>query len=95
VGILATNCIEWVEALFAIYKIRASAVNINFRYVEEELRYSFENSDIVACIYHASTGPSSPRRDRPSPPAAFRPDRSGTISTADDAALDRSSSRRR
>jgi len=29
VGILATNCIEWVESLFAIYKIRASAVNIN------------------------------------------------------------------
>ena len=35
VGILATNCIEWVESLFAIYKIRAVAVNINFRYVEE------------------------------------------------------------
>ena len=24
VGILATNCIEWVEAMFAIYKIRAA-----------------------------------------------------------------------
>ena len=57
VGILATNCIEWVEALFAIYKIRASAVNINFRYVEEELRYIFENSDIVACFYQREYGP--------------------------------------
>ena len=50
VGILATNCIEWVE-VFAIYKIRASAVNVNFRYVEEELRYLFENSDMVGIVY--------------------------------------------
>jgi len=57
VGILATNCIEWVEAVFAIYKIRASAVNINFRYVEEELRYLFENSDVVACFYQREYGP--------------------------------------
>ncbi len=57
VGIFATNCIEWVEALFAIYKIRASAVNINYRYVEEELRYLFANSDVVACIYQREYGP--------------------------------------
>ena len=57
VGIFATNCIEWVESLFAIYKIRASAVNINYRYVEEELRYLFDNSDILACIYQREYGP--------------------------------------
>ena len=57
VGIFATNCIEWVEALFAIYKIRASAVNINYRYVEHELRYLFENSDVVACVYQREYGP--------------------------------------
>ena len=57
VGILATNCIEWVEELFAVYKIRAAVVNINFRYVEEELRYLLENSDIVACIYQREYGP--------------------------------------
>jgi acyl-CoA synthetase (AMP-forming)/AMP-acid ligase II len=57
VGILATNCIEWVEAFFAIYKIRATAVNINFRYVEEELRYLFDNSDVVACFYQREYGP--------------------------------------
>jgi acyl-CoA synthetase (AMP-forming)/AMP-acid ligase II len=57
IGIFATNCIEWVESLFAIYKLRASAVNINFRYVEEELRYLFENSDVVACIYQREYGP--------------------------------------
>src|SRR4051795_7409 len=57
VAILATNCIEWVEALFAIYKIRATAVNVNFRYVEEELRYLFDNSDVVACFYQREFGP--------------------------------------
>src|SRR5947209_2531121 len=48
VGILATNCIEWVEAPFAIYKVRATAVNINFRYVEEELRDVFDNERVAA-----------------------------------------------
>jgi acyl-CoA synthetase (AMP-forming)/AMP-acid ligase II len=57
VGILATNCIEWVESVLAIYKLSASAVNINFRYVEDELRYLFENSDVVACIYQREYGP--------------------------------------
>jgi len=51
IGILGTNCIEWVEAMIAAYKMRASVVNVNFRYVEEELRYLFENSDAVALVY--------------------------------------------
>jgi acyl-CoA synthetase (AMP-forming)/AMP-acid ligase II len=57
VGILATNCIEWVEAMYAIYKIRARVVNVNFRYVEEEMRYLFENSDLVALVYQREYGP--------------------------------------
>jgi acyl-CoA synthetase (AMP-forming)/AMP-acid ligase II len=57
VGILATNSIEWVEALMAIYKLRCSAVNINYRYVEEELKYIFENSDVVAVVYMREYGP--------------------------------------
>ncbi len=51
VAIYAQNCIEWIEALFAIYKVRASIVNINFRYVEHELRYILDNSDAVSIIY--------------------------------------------
>ena len=88
VGILATNCIEWVEALFAIYKIRASAVNINFRYVEEELRYLFENSDIVACIYQREYGPlvAASRSAQPRLQHFVRIE--WNDSTADDAALD-------
>ena len=32
-------------------------MNVNFRYVEEELRYLFDNSDIVAIVYQREYGP--------------------------------------
>jgi 3-oxocholest-4-en-26-oate---CoA ligase len=57
VGIYAMNCVEWVEAKFAIYKIRCSAVNVNFRWTEGELRYIFDNSDMTALIYQAEYEP--------------------------------------
>jgi acyl-CoA synthetase (AMP-forming)/AMP-acid ligase II len=57
VGVLATNCIEWVEAMYGSYKIRARVVNVNFRYVEEEMRYLFDNSDMVALVYQREYGP--------------------------------------
>ena len=57
VGILATNCIEWVEAMLAAYKIRARIVNVNFRYVEHEMRYLVDNSDMVAIVYQREFGP--------------------------------------
>lgn len=57
VGIDAMNCIEWVEAAFALYKLRAVPVNVNFRYVEEELRYLLENSDVVGIVYQREFGP--------------------------------------
>ncbi len=51
VGIYAYNSVEWVEAAWAIFKIRAVWVNINYRYVEDELAYLFGNADLVALIY--------------------------------------------
>jgi acyl-CoA synthetase (AMP-forming)/AMP-acid ligase II len=57
VGILGTNCIEWVEAMYGIYKMRARVVNVNFRYVEEEMRYLFDNSDMVALVYQREYAP--------------------------------------
>jgi acyl-CoA synthetase (AMP-forming)/AMP-acid ligase II len=51
VGIYAYNRMEWVEALIACWKIRAAAVNVNYRYVTEELRYIWGNSDMVALVY--------------------------------------------
>src|SRR5205814_8545260 len=39
IGIYAYNCTEWMRAYVAAMKLRAAAVNVNFRYVEDELRY--------------------------------------------------------
>ena len=51
VGIYAYNSSEWVEAAWAVFKIRAVWININYRYVEDELAYLFGNADLVALIY--------------------------------------------
>ncbi|MEY3566050.1 MAG: hypothetical protein RLZ19_64, partial [Actinomycetota bacterium] len=50
VGIYALNRVEWVEALWAIFKIRAVWININYRYVEDELAYLFGNADLTYLI---------------------------------------------
>jgi len=57
VGIYAYNSVEWVESLWAIFKIRAVWININFRYVEDELRYLFGNADLVGLIYQREFAP--------------------------------------
>ncbi len=51
VGIYAYNSVEWVESLWAIFKVRAVWININFRYVADELRYLFRNADLVGLIH--------------------------------------------
>jgi acyl-CoA synthetase (AMP-forming)/AMP-acid ligase II len=56
VGIYAYNSVEWVEALWAIFKIRAVWININFRYVADELRYIFDNANLVGLIHAAEFG---------------------------------------
>ncbi|HEX5947060.1 MAG TPA: AMP-binding protein [Acidimicrobiales bacterium] len=50
VAIHAMNCVEWVEALYGCFKLRAVPININFRYVEHELAYLYDDSDAVAAI---------------------------------------------
>jgi fatty-acyl-CoA synthase len=50
VAIYSWNRVEWVEALIATYKIRAAAININYRYVAEELRYVLDDSDAEAVV---------------------------------------------
>ncbi|MCB1266168.1 MAG: acyl-CoA synthetase [Mycobacterium sp.] len=51
VGLYCRNRIEIVIAMLGIVKAGAIAVNINYRYVEAELRYLFENSDMVALVH--------------------------------------------
>ena len=42
---------QWVETLWAVFKLRAVWININYRYVEEELAYLFENADLKALVH--------------------------------------------
>jgi acyl-CoA synthetase (AMP-forming)/AMP-acid ligase II len=57
VAIYAKNSIEHVVAMLAIVKIRAVMINVNYRYVEGELNYLFENADVVAVIHERSYAP--------------------------------------
>jgi acyl-CoA synthetase (AMP-forming)/AMP-acid ligase II len=51
VGIYAYNGNEWVEAMFGIWKARAVPINVNYRYVEAELTYLFDNADLTALVH--------------------------------------------
>lgn len=57
VGIYAKNSVEHVVALLAVFKIRAVAINVNYRYVESELAYLFDNADIVALLHERPYAP--------------------------------------
>ncbi|HEY5155017.1 MAG TPA: AMP-binding protein [Acidimicrobiales bacterium] len=41
---------QYVEATLAAFKLRAVPVNVNFRYVDEELAYLFDNADLKAVL---------------------------------------------
>jgi acyl-CoA synthetase (AMP-forming)/AMP-acid ligase II len=57
VGIYAYNSVEWVESLWAIFKLRAVWININYRYVADELRHIFSNADLVGLIHAREFSP--------------------------------------
>jgi len=57
VGIYSVNSVEWVETAWAVFKLRAVWININYRYVKDELRYLFGNADLVALVHQAAFGP--------------------------------------
>lgn len=51
VGLYLYNSNEYLEAMMACFKIRAVPINVNYRYVQEELQYVFQNADLVACVH--------------------------------------------
>jgi acyl-CoA synthetase (AMP-forming)/AMP-acid ligase II len=57
IGIYGQNSIEWVVSMLAAFKIRAVPININFRYVEDELLYLFDNADLVGLVHARAYGP--------------------------------------
>ena len=57
VGIYAYNSVEWVETAWAVFKLRAIWININYRYVKDELRYLLTNADLQALVYQREFSP--------------------------------------
>ncbi|GHJ60300.1 acyl-CoA synthetase [Nocardioides sp. OK12] len=57
VGVYAKNSIDHVVAILAILKIRAVSINVNYRYVESELNYLFDNADLVALVHERTYAP--------------------------------------
>jgi acyl-CoA synthetase (AMP-forming)/AMP-acid ligase II len=56
VAVYSYNSFEFVEAMLAAYKLRAVPINVNYRYVPDELLYLLDNSDAVALVHQARFG---------------------------------------
>jgi acyl-CoA synthetase (AMP-forming)/AMP-acid ligase II len=51
VGLYAWNSIQAIETMIAAYKLRAVPINVNYRYVENELRHLCDDADLVALVH--------------------------------------------
>ncbi len=54
VALYLENCAEYLEAMLAAWKLRAVPINVNHRYVADELRYLLDNSDAVGVVTQPS-----------------------------------------
>src|SRR4029450_9525016 len=51
------NGTEYVETMLAAFKLRAVPINVNYRYVEDELRYLFRDADLKALVHDVEFAP--------------------------------------
>jgi acyl-CoA synthetase (AMP-forming)/AMP-acid ligase II len=56
-AIYCYNGNEYVEAMLGAFKARVAPLNVNYRYVEEELLYLLKDSKSRAVVYHAEFAP--------------------------------------
>ncbi|MEZ5282308.1 MAG: AMP-binding protein [Acidimicrobiales bacterium] len=54
VGMYLYNSPEYCETNFAAMKIGGVPINVNYRYLDDELVYLLDNADIEALVYHRS-----------------------------------------
>ncbi len=54
VGLYLHNSNEYLEAQFAIFKLEGVPINVNYRYVEEELIYLLDNSDSEVVFFQSA-----------------------------------------
>ena len=51
------NSIEYLEVMLAAFKLRAVPINVNYRYVEDELLYLLDDADVAAVVFHREFAP--------------------------------------
>ena len=56
VALYLHNCPEYLEANAAALKMRAVAVNVNYRYLDDELAYLLTDSEAEILVFHRSLG---------------------------------------
>ncbi|MFC5722978.1 acyl-CoA synthetase [Streptomyces gamaensis] len=54
VGLHLYNGVEYLQSLWACLKIRAVPVNVNYRYVEDELAYLYRDTSLVGLVFDAA-----------------------------------------
>ncbi len=82
VGCYLHNSIEHVQVMFACYKLRAVPVNVNYRYVADELGLVMRDANLVALVFDRSLGVEVA--------AAARPDSLNWLLEVDDGTAERS-----
>ena len=56
VALFMYNSNEFMESQFGVFKMRGVPINVNYRYLDDELWYLLDNSDSEAIIFHSSLG---------------------------------------
>lgn len=56
VGMFMYNCPEYLITQYAAFKSRITPVNVNYRYLDDELWYLLDNADCEAVVFHSSLG---------------------------------------
>ena len=53
-GMYLYNCPEYLIAQYGAFKERLVPINVNYRYLDNELAYLIDNADMEVLVYHAS-----------------------------------------
>lgn len=56
VGMFMYNSPEYLITQYAAFKSRVTPVNVNYRYLDDELLYLLDNADCEAVVFHSSLG---------------------------------------
>ena len=54
IGLYMYNGNEYLEAQYGAFKVRGVPINVNYRYLDDELWYLLDNADAEALVFHSS-----------------------------------------